>query len=82
MRPVFENNGGKAAIPGINQEDVKNLWVFNPNLEAVKLFGEFAHSSVSTILKNCKENIQLTQLRDTLLPKLISGELELTETPN
>ncbi len=80
VRPVFENNGGKAAIPGINQEDVKNLWVFNPNLEVVKLFGEFAHSSVSTILKNCKENIQLTNLRDTLLPKLISGELEVSQT--
>jgi type I restriction enzyme S subunit len=80
VRPVFENNGGKAAIPGINQEDVKNLWVFNPNLETVKLFGEFAHSSVSTILKNCKENIQLTNLRDTLLPKLISGELEFSQT--
>ena len=80
VKPVFENNGGKAAIPGINQEDVKNLWVFNPNLEAVKLFGEFAHSSVSTILKNCKENIQLTNLRDSLLPKLISGELEVSQT--
>jgi len=29
VRPVFENNGGKAAIPGINQEDVRQLWVFN-----------------------------------------------------
>jgi type I restriction enzyme S subunit len=77
VKPVFENNGGKAAIPGINQEDVKHLWVFNPDLELVKLFGHFALSSVSTILKNCKENIQLTNLRDTLLPKLISGELEV-----
>jgi type I restriction enzyme S subunit len=79
VRPVFENNGGKAAIPGINQEDVRQLWVFNPELERVKLFGQFAHSSVSTILKNCKENIQLTNLRDTLLPKLISGELEVSQ---
>lgn len=80
VRPVFENNGGKAAIPGINQEDVKNLWVFNPNLETVQLFGQFAQSSISTILKNCKENIQLTKLRDNLLPKLISGELEVSHT--
>ncbi len=79
VRPVFENNGGKAAIPGINQEDVKQLWVFNPDLEMVKLFGQFAQNSVSTILKNCKENIQLTNLRDTLLPKLISGELEVQQ---
>ena len=78
-KPIFENNGGKAAIPGINQEDVKNLLIFTPDNEMVKVFGEFAKSSITTILKNCKENIQLSNLRDELLPKLISGELEINE---
>jgi type I restriction enzyme S subunit len=80
--PVFENNGGKAAIPGINQEDVKNLKIFNPENSLVKTFGKFAKSSISTILINCKENIQLINLRDNLLSKLISGELEINETKN
>ena len=31
------------------------------------------------ILKNQKENQTLTQLRDTLLPKLINGEVRLKE---
>jgi type I restriction enzyme S subunit len=82
VKPVFENNGGKAAIPGINQEDVKNLLIFRPDNEIVKVFGEFAKSSITTILKNCKENIQLINLRDELLPKLISGELDINETNN
>ena len=82
VKPVFENNGGKAAIPGINQEDVKNLLIFRPDNEIVKIFGEFAKSSITTILKNCKENIQLSNLRDELLPKLISGELEINEINN
>lgn len=82
VKPVFENNGGKAAIPGINQEDVKNLLIFRPDNEIVKIFGEFAKSSITTILKNCKENIQLSNLRNELLPKLISGELEINEINN
>ena len=82
VTPVFENNGGKAAIPGINQEDVKNLLIFRPDNEIVKIFGEFAKSSITTILKNCKENIQLSNLRNELLPKLISGELEINEINN
>ena len=82
VKPVFENNGGKAAIPGINQEDVKNLLIFRPDNEMVKVFGEFAKSSITTILKNCKENIQLINLREELLPKLISGELEINEINN
>ena len=80
--PIFENNGGKAAIPGINQEDVKQLCVFSPKNTLVKRFGEVAKSSIQTILQNCKENIQLTTLRDTLLPKLISGELEVSQIKN
>ena len=79
VKPFFETNGGKAAIPGINQEDVKNLLIFKPNNELVKVFGEFAKSSITTILKNCKENIQLSNLREELLPKLITGELEINE---
>ena len=34
------------------------------------------------IRSNIKEIIELTQLRDTLLPKLISGELEVNHTKN
>lgn len=82
VKPVFENNGGKAAIPGINQEDVKELYIFHPQNDLIKQFGEFAKSSITTILKNCKENESLRSLRDTLLPKLISGELKINEITN
>jgi type I restriction enzyme S subunit len=82
VKPIFENNGGKAAIPGINQEDIKQLSIFCPSNRFVIEFGEFAKSSITTILKNCKENQDLADLRDSLLPKLISGELEVNQTLN
>jgi type I restriction enzyme S subunit len=79
VKPILENSGGKAAIPGINQGDINNLSIFHPSNPLVKKFQEIAHCCISTILINCKENTYLTNLRDTLLPKLISGELEVSK---
>ena len=47
VKPIFENNGGKAAIPGINQEDIKQLSIFCPSNRFVIEFGEFAKSSIT-----------------------------------
>jgi type I restriction enzyme S subunit len=35
---------------------------------------------ISKLIENRIENVELVNLRDTLLPKLISGELEVTQT--
>lgn len=40
-------------------------------------FTQFAKSVYNQILVNQKENLQLSQLRDTLLPKLLNGEFEV-----
>lgn len=79
VRPILEYSGGKAAIPGINQGDIHNLFIFHPDNNVVKLFQEIGYSCISSILINCKENTFLTSLRDTLIPKLISGELEVSD---
>ncbi len=71
------NNGGKAAIPGINQNDVNAIWIYDLNNPKVKEFGNIAKPMFEQILKNCKQNRQLSLLRDSLLPKLMSRELEL-----
>lgn len=34
---------------------------------------------IKTILSNSIENTRLAKVRDTLLPKLMSGELEISE---
>lgn len=71
--------GGKAAIPGINKNDVESLWIYTPNNERVAEFGSRVLPMFTAILKNAKENASLAQLRDTLLPKLMSGEIDLDE---
>ncbi len=71
--------GGKAAIPGINRQDVENLLVFSPENEKVQQFGSHVLPLIRQVLFNCKESRRLAQLRDTLLPRLMSGELEVNK---
>ena len=69
--------GGKAAIPGINRNDVESIYIFNPDNKLVKKFGDLVLPHFQQILKNCVQNKTLSLLRDTLLPKLMSGEIEV-----
>ena len=69
--------GGKAAIPGINTKDVECLPIFSKESFHVKRFGEIVLPFIKTILSNSFENAKLAKVRDTLLPKLMSGELKI-----
>ena len=42
-------------------------------------FDEITSPLINTIFSNSKQAQTLTQLRDTLLPRLISGQLRLPE---
>ena len=69
--------GGKAAIPGINRQDIENILVYSPQNESVKDFGKLVLPMIKQILINCKESRRLASLRDTLLPRLMSGEIKV-----
>ena len=75
----FNAQGAKAAIPGINKKDVENIYIFSPDNESVIKFGEFAYPLFKQMLKNAIENRTISLLRDTLLPRLMSGEIEIPE---
>lgn len=73
------NNGGKAAVPGINQQDVKSIWIYHPDNPLVKEYCKWVQPIFTTILRNCSQNVKLSQLRDALLPKLMSGDLDVSD---
>ena len=73
------NNGGKAAVPGINQQDVNSIWIYHPDSPIVKEYCKWVQPIFTTILRNCSQNVKLSQLRDALLPKLMSGELDVSD---
>jgi type I restriction enzyme S subunit len=74
----FANKGGKAAIPGINQTDVRSTLILMPPMEILTAFEGLAQPICQTIIENAGESRDLATLRDTLLPKLLSGEVTVT----
>ena len=75
----FANKGGKAAIPGINQPDVKSTPIVLPPKELTDAFNARADLLCDQILHNAKQSRTLATMRDTLLPKLLSGELSVAD---
>ena len=76
---ILRSRGIKAAIPGINQQDVGTIPILRPSKEVLNVFNELAMPSISLILTLASESMKLAKLRDTLLPRLISGELQIPE---
>ncbi|MGI4761964.1 MAG: restriction endonuclease subunit S [Janthinobacterium lividum] len=73
----LRHRGAKAAIPGINQSDVKSLKLVVPSVALLTLYNETAGAIFHQILLNASTNQQLAALRDELLPRLLSGELSM-----
>ena len=67
--------GSKAAIPGINRNDVEGIAIPTIENKTVKEFCARAEPIITAILTNAKESSRLATLRDTLLPKLMNGEI-------
>lgn len=66
-----------AVQPKINQMNLKNLSVFIPKIEDLENFNKLIDPMFSSIRVRSIENIHLSSLRDTLLPKLMSGEIRV-----
>ena len=64
--------------PLITQGDMKKVVVLVPDEDTLAKFEEFAGSLMAKWEANNNENIKLASLRDTLLPKLMSGELDVS----
>lgn len=50
-----------------------------PDYKLLTTFNEIGVLILDTIHNNCVENTKLTNLRDTLLPKLMSGEVDVSD---
>lgn len=64
--------------PSIKVTHIIKHHIFLPDKSEIDKFDAIAREMTNQIYANCKENENLTQLRDTLLPKLMSGEIDLS----
>ena len=69
--------GAKAAQPGLNQTELKSLKINICDKEFIKKFENEVKPIMESIANNSLENKKLVELRDTLLPKLMNGEIDL-----
>ncbi len=68
-----------SAQPGINQAGVRSLPILLPDNRVIQAFDELIAPLTGKIFRNCHQSRTLAALRDTLLPKLITGELRVRE---
>ena len=73
------NRGQGSAQPNISASDIMNIPCAIPSQEAINIFNNTARPLFDLIISNQRENQQLSELRDTLLPKLMSGELGVSD---
>ncbi|HBR2808465.1 TPA: restriction endonuclease subunit S, partial [Klebsiella pneumoniae] len=68
-----------AAVPGLNRDNVYRLEVLKPTQSILNRFDNYIATIRNGIQKNNNTIVSLVGLRDTLLPKLLSGEIPLPE---
>ncbi len=79
----FKDSVASLAIGGVRQslsyDDLSSIEVIIPSENAVEEFNNLYNQMKKTIKANKLESSRLSLLRDTLLPRLMSGEIEVPE---
>lgn len=81
---LFSLTNVKSIVTGavqqkISQQNLKKISVIIPTINILKLFDNIIQPIFAQIRNIQNENILLKQIKDTLLPKLMSGEIDVSE---
>lgn len=78
------SNASQVGVPSIARPSthLKNITFLNPSKSLLEEFDKLCAPLFKRFNQNRKYSISITALRDTLLPKLISGELSLEDLPD
>ena len=68
-----------SVIPHLYQKDFMGFMIPLPNTEEMNQFDNLTSPLFANIVKNLRENELLTATRDTLLPKLMNGEIDVSQ---
>ena len=81
-RKEMQHIASGAAQQNINVGILKEFKVISPNHEIAGHFSKINEPIEKKIFSNLREISYLSQIRDLLLPKLISGELKISDAEN
>lgn len=77
MKNEFLNMAGGSAVPIINKTSFSGINILMPDMYILNKFVQSTTCYFERIEENLKENESLIALRDSLLPKLMSGEIKV-----
>jgi type I restriction enzyme S subunit len=75
---IARASGGSVTL-NLNKAQFSNLQTIIPSTELVKAYHKAVEPVFFYLLSNEEQSHTLTQIRDALLPKLISGELRVPD---
>ncbi|WP_320738977.1 restriction endonuclease subunit S [Enterobacter ludwigii] len=75
------SNASQVGVPSIARPSshLKNIELVVPEFKLVKKFEEHCKVIINGVVQRKKQTVLLKNIRDTLLPKLLSGEITLPE---
>ena len=73
------NRGQGSAQPNVSPKDIENIPIILPTSDIIDEFNNKCKPLFTIIINNMYEIEKLTILRDTLLPKLMSGEIDVSD---
>jgi len=74
---VIQNSALGSAQPNISASAIESIRAIIPTADLIEQFGKIVNPMFEKILDNLAENETLKTTRDSLLPKLMSGEIEV-----
>jgi type I restriction enzyme, S subunit len=79
LAQIIHKGSSKGAQPGLNQDEVRTSSFVKPVKGLLDIFNRTIESGIRKQLLLGKECQALSELRDSLLPKLISGEIRIPD---
>jgi len=79
LAQIIHKGSSKGAQPGLNQEEVRTSSFVKPEKRLLDAFNNAVEPSIKKQLLIGKQCQVLSQMRDALLPKLISGEIRIPD---
>ena len=76
---VEDSIGGGTIFNAVTKKDMESIMLLNPPTSVVEQFESVAALLAELVANLSRQNQVLTNARDLLLPRLVSGELDVSE---
>ena len=76
---VEDSIGGGTIFNAVTKKDMESIMLLKPTSSVVKEFEAVAAPTADLVANLSRQNVVLREARDLLLPRLVSGELDVSE---